>query len=218
MVNDGTLRLADLAEVAGTTRDAVRNMQNFQRTPWPEDGKPAGTHRRYDAGHALRIVLMEMLVAQGLTQATAAEDLQSQSFVIDRFVAAQDAHRQIAPLFVYSLRVAHEDTWTGPRWTPTVGGTGTAEEILDFVRFAFDRTGHERPDEDHPDRVTRQIGGPWLAVAPLAEAWRLLRYRARRAGYAIDGRRIVRVTTEPGRDRATEIGIDPANIGDEDEA
>lgn len=192
-MNRGTVRLSDLSRITGRTPEGIRSLQKREWTPWDEDIFSEATQRRYDSTHALGLVLQEMLAAQGLTAEFAAEVLRGDAHNLSRFFGEVEAGQAMTPRFVAVLSVALQDDF-GVFWRPTLlAGMGTRDELANAFRAALDATGRTR---EAPKGTERQIGGPNVAVASINEAYRLLKSRAEAAGFAIDGRRILRLATD----------------------
>lgn len=191
-----TVRLADLASITGRTRDAIRALQNTGATPWDDEAFPKQGYRRYDGLHALTLVLQEMLTAQGISASQAAEFVNAQLANVERFLNELQTG-DMTPRFVAAIYVAEEDDF-GTQWLPVVyWGTGTADELMDA--FAGELKATSKTVEKRGVAGTvRRIGGPHVSVAPISEAYRLLRHRAEAAGFMVDGRRIFRI--EQGED------------------
>lgn len=181
-----TIRLSDLAAITGTTRDAIRDAQRLARTPWDEEEFSDAKQRRFGGAHALAMILLEMLAAQGFVLADAAEHVRTQMGVIRRFLddaaygSAQDA-------VLVAARVPVFDSLTGARWVNHVSTEwGAAEDIGGWVTEQIGKIGRVVTTRDGNSTV-RTIGGPHLAVASVAEAYRTLKARAEQAGYIVDG-------------------------------
>jgi len=188
-----TVRLSDFASITGRSRDAIRGLQNTGSAPWDDDAFPEKGYRRYNGQHALALVIAEMLTAQGVNASDASEFVISQSGNIGRFLDEVEAGAGITPRFIAAIYVAEEDSFMGVRWTPTVyWGTGTADELQGAIIGAIDGVGREKTIRNGQSTI-RQIGGPHVSVAPISEAYRLLRNRAEASGFIVDGRRIMRI-------------------------
>ena len=193
-----TVRLDVLAKINGRfTREAIRDMEKAETTPWDDDGFPEDGYRRYDGSHALSLVLLDMLTArepegkfQGISIADSAETVVMAQHLIGKFLDAVEAHHQGPHLFVWRLSLLIEDSLTGVYWRREEGTEGTAEEIARAVQSSLEQVDQVRTDED--GRSKRLIGGPYLSVASITEAYRLLQHRARQAGYVVIGRSICR--------------------------
>lgn len=188
-----TVRLADLASITGRTRDAIRALQNTGATPWDDEAFPEQGYRRYDGFHALTLVLQEMLTMQGISASQAAEFVNAQMANVERFLKELQTG-DIIPRFVAAVYVAEEDD-LGTHWFPIVyWGTGTTDELMDTLAGVLKSTSATVEKRRFGKEVTvRQIGGPHVSVAPISEAYRLLRHRAEAAGFMVDGWRIFRI-------------------------
>ena len=193
-----TVRLDVLAKINGRfTREAIREMQKAETTPWDDAGFPEDGYRRYDGSHALSLVLLDMLTArepegkfQGISVADSAETVVMAQHLIGKFLDAIEDHHQGPHLFVWRLSLLIEDSLTGVYWRREEGTEGTAEEIAHTVQRSLEQAVQVRTDES--GRTKRLIGGPYLSVASITEAYRLLQHRARQAGYVVIGRSICR--------------------------
>ena len=193
-----TVRLKALAEINGRfTREAIREMQKAETTPWDDDGFPEDGYRRYDGSHALSLVLLDMLTARepegkfrGLSISDSAETVVMAQHLIGTFLDAIEDHHQGPHLFVWRLSLLIEDSLTGVYWRREEGTEGTAEEIARAVQSSLEQVDQVRTDED--GRSKRLIGGPYLSVASITEAYRLLQRRARQACYVGIGSSICR--------------------------
>lgn len=187
-----TVTMGDLGPITGRTRDAIRNMQNRGCTPWDDEAlRQPGKVRRYSGEHALALVVCEMFEAQGFNVADAAEFVRAQSRVIALFLdELEQAPQAPQPRFVVALLMAVSDGLTAARWEKQIPvGYGTKAETEDLIIGNLERVGREVATRQGATSK-RYIGGPHVAVAPVAEAYRLLTERARAAGYVIEGRRI----------------------------
>lgn len=180
-----------LGTITGRTPDQLKNMGRLPTPPWEDDEFQEGKRRQYDASHALRLILMETLTEQGASMSGAAEAVSYQASAIARFLAAVEAHEPLPALFVGHLRYKSEDR-TGARWTSRSMGLTTAEEISEAVAGVLSAMGTTTTGRI-PERI---VAGPSLAVASIGEGYRLLKERAAAAGYAVDGRSILRVVAD----------------------
>ncbi len=193
-----TVRLNALARINGRfTREAIREMEKAETTPWDDDGFSEDGYRRYDGSHALSLVLLDMLTArepegkfQGISVADSAETVVMAQHLIGKFLDAIEDHHQGPHLFVWRLSLLIEDSLTGVYWRREEGTEGTAEEIARAVQSSLEQVDQVRTDEG--GRTKRLIGGPYLSVASITEAYRLLQHRARQTGYVVIGRSIRR--------------------------
>ena len=196
------IRLAELATITGRTRESIRNITKARHTPWDESVFGDAGQRRYDGGHALALVVMEMLTEQGFRLREAAEAVATHKKVLAAFldeVEASDNPAGCAERFVAGMRVCEEDDQTGRLWYPFFSfAGGDAEGILHAVSQQIARTG-ETSLSHGGKRLNRRIGGPHLAIAPVKECYLILRDRASRAGYEIVGRNIQKEAPEAGQ-------------------
>ena len=195
------IRVGDLAEITGTTKDAIQNYHRDDNVPWYDDFTGEG-HRRYGGHEALCLILNEILRAQGCSVTLAAAFVRDQSRLVAEFLDEVEAGRARKPRFILGLRMATEDSLFGLRWESLHhgGGDGSLDSVLDIVRAQALRVGTEwgtRKDRDgNPQTIERTIGGPWVAMAEIGEAYRLLQLRARQTGFVVDGRSILKLATE----------------------
>jgi hypothetical protein len=191
-----TVRLTPLSAITRRPVEAIRNIQKSKDAPWYDEGFHDGAQRRYTGYEALALVLAESLMAQGCNVALAGEFVRAHQKAIDLFLDEVEGAHSITPRFVFALQMAIEDDWTGPNWIPTILlGTGTSDEVQDCYVMALNSVGRVRPTRD--GRTTqRVIGGPWTATVSIPESYRLLRLRAKAAGYLVDGRSIFKISDE----------------------
>lgn len=180
-----TVFLSDLARISGRTRDAIRNMQNRDGTPWDDADFADMPRRRYGVKHALSLILCELLEAQRITAPDAAKFVESQQSVVSKFLA-QMADGEAAPRFV-AAAYAGEEINGLVTWSPIfLAGYGTAEEITDLFSGELASTGREKNRVRLGEEiVSRRVGGPLVAVASVQEAFRILTVRAAKAGFAM---------------------------------
>lgn len=188
-----TVPLASLAEITGRTRESLRNAQNQGRTPWDDDKFAGVTQRRFSGEEALAVVLAEMLESFGFLAADAAEFVRGHRRIIAMFLDELEAGDVPVARLVVGLRMPVEDSLIGVTWERGfVVGSGTLEEAEDFIAGFMHKIGTEKPRAGAPDRHVRYIGGLHVAVASVNEAYRLLQLRAKRAGFTVAGRTIVK--------------------------
>lgn len=180
-----TVGFTNLLNVTSWTTDQLKRIGRLRAQPWGEGEFEEGKRRRYDASHALRLVLVEGLMSQGVPMENASEVVAEHGRIIDRFFDALAAGQEPPPLFVSRLRVQEElagvAAWMSWRMD-TMGAT--PEAIGGAVRDILENMGK-------PNGRARVVGGPDLSVVSIAEAYRLLRQRARDAGFVVDGRSIL---------------------------
>ena len=192
-----TVFLSDLARISGRTRDAIRNMQNRDGTPWDDDEFADQSRRRYGVKHALSLILCEFLESQRITATDAARFVKSQRSVVSRFLsdlAAGDA----TPRFV-TAAYAGDEAEGRVIWTPIfLASYGTAEEVSDLFAGELGRIGSEKTRNKFGDEITvRRVGGPIVAVASMQEAFRILKIRAAMAGFEPTGEGFKRIDGNP---------------------
>lgn len=191
-----TVRLSPLSEITGRPVEAIRNIQKADNAPWYEEDFPESPQRRYSAYHALGLILAEMLMAQGCTVALSGEVLRAHKVALNLFLDEVENSNPITPRFVLALQTAIEDEWTGPRWESTIlSGSGTMEEVQAYIAKALSRVGNVMTTRKGRTKE-RIIGGPWVATASIPEAYRLLKQRAKAAGYLIEGRDIFKIASD----------------------
>jgi hypothetical protein len=192
-----TVNFSALAAITRRTPDQIKALNRADCPLWTDadfPGATEGKRRRYDASHALRVLLVEALTSRGETTDRAVEAVTSQANVIDLFLS-ELAEGRAQPRFILLLTMVEEDSMFGARFGHDVrGGYGTPEEIGAAITAGLARVG--RTVETRDGRSTRRtIGGPFAAVASVNECFRLLKLRAEAAGYLIDGRRILPLGT-----------------------
>ena len=190
-----TVRLAALAEITSRSRDIIRSMQNKKETPWDDEEFEQGQQRRYSGYHAISLVLAEILAAQGCTAAEAAEFVRNHKLPITLFLDEVENSAAATSRFVLAMKIGVEDEWAGFQWQSyTLMGAGTEEEVSNAISRAISGVGRVR--ETRKGRTSERIVcGPWVAIASIPEAYRILRKRAENAGFLIDGRRIGRLAS-----------------------
>lgn len=188
-----TVRLEPFAQITRHTKEAVRNRHKLGDTPWNDDEFGDTGQRRYSGYHALALVLSEIVIAQGCTVALAGEFLRAQAFVVNLFLDEIENGQTITPRFVLAMQSAVEDDATGASWMPQfLAGMGTLGEVNGAIQDAIQQVGTVREARDGRSK-TRIIAGPWIALASIPEAYRLLKQRAEAVGFGIDGRRIYKL-------------------------
>lgn len=186
-----TVMLSNLALITRRPVDTIRNMLNRDGTPWRDEELKGEGHRRYAGKHALSLILCEMLESQGFSVPNAAEIVREQSRVADLFLADLESEDEAQPRFVLALRMAVEDSLTGAYWQgASYVNRGTLEEVQASIASSLNSIGRVYTDEG--GGTQRTIGGPHIAVAPVAEAYRLLQLRAKAAGFTVAGNQIVK--------------------------
>ena len=137
-----------------------------------------------------------MLRKQGCTVSLAGEFTRAHKGAINLFLDDIEADRPAEPRFVLALQTCIEDSLAGTRWRPTLLiGTGTEEEIVRTFRAALQKAG--ATDKTRKGATEeRMIGGPWVVCVPIGEAYRLLKQRAKVAGYVVDGRAIYKIAAQ----------------------
>lgn len=194
-----TVRLEELAALSGIARDSIKDCQKVNRTPWDDSEFSRDRRRRYDARHAVGLVLREMIAGYGFTLGDAAEAIAFQVDVIDRYLNAAQAGGA-AEAYIVAARIPVLDSLTGARWKPHFADDwGTADAIATFLREGLARVGRVRKTRDGQTEE-RIIGAPHLGVANMSEAYRILKARAERAGFVIDGRRIFAIAQADSED------------------
>lgn len=190
-MSEFTVRLKAAANITQRSRESLRNGQKSADEPWYQDAFPEGQHRRYNGEHLLRLIIMEMLVKQGCEMALAAEFVRTQGGAVTLFLDEVEKFQPITGRFVWGLQVADEDSWTGTRFTPHLHlGAGTCNELVAHFQSALLSIGKIDPARDGRSE-TRHIGGPWVAVASIPEAYRILKLRAADAKFVVDGIKIL---------------------------
>ena len=187
-----TVRQAELGEITGRSRNTIRDMQAQGRTPWNDVKFFDVTQRRFSTEEALALVLCEMLENSGFVARDAAEAVLCQLKAVELFLKDVEAGGDVAPRLVLALRMPVEDSLTGFFWEGLCpGGEGTPEEIEGEIAGNIARIGTNKTRDEGQSR-RRYIGGPHVGVASVGEAYRLLQYRAKRLGFTVAGKAIVK--------------------------
>lgn len=190
-----TVRVADLANVTGWTREAIRNMSRDGSAPWWEEDFPEGQHRRFNGEHALALVVQSILIEQGLTAAVAGEAVREQIGAIRAAIEAADAQKDLPRTLIASVQVCEDHEITGFCWVPIARGGGYEPDdlVLEVTRLIGSNGSVSRQGK----YIVRQVAGPRVASIPVAEAYLILCHRALASGYRIDGRSIIRADDLP---------------------
>lgn len=200
----GTVRLTALSDLTRRPREAIRNAQKAGAAPWDDTQFDEGTQRRYDAFHALGLLLAEALMAQKCSMDLAGEFVRAHALAINIFLDEVTAGVPIIPRFVLGMQRAVEDSWTGGGWEPVLLiGTGTLDEVQREICAVLSSVGNETVSRGG-NSTKRIIGGPWIATVSIPEMYRLLKMRAEAAGFIVDGRRIFKVAKEEQDSEAEE--------------
>lgn len=186
-----TERQEVVAQITGRSVASIRHMQAHRYAPWFDEEFETGKHRRYSAQHALALVLAEMLTKQGITAEDASEFVRHHTEHVVRFLGKTEQGEAAEPESVIALYEGIEDSLTGPRWQKSLGFGGTDEVVQAVFASALARVGKTRERDN--GRTLRNFGGTKLAVASIPEAYRVLKSRAKAAGFGIDGRRIYKL-------------------------
>lgn len=190
-----TVRVADLASITGWTREAIRNMSRDGAAPWWESDFPDGQHRQFNGEHALALVIQSVLIEQGLTAFVAGEAVRSQIAAVRAALDAVDAGTDLPQTLVALVQVCEEHEVSGICWMPILRTGGyEPDELVEEVRRRLAGNARVSRQGEH---LVRQVAGPRVASVPVAEAYLILCARARRAGYTILGRSIVRADSLP---------------------
>ena len=200
------VRLSAFAEITRHTRDMIRNRENKGDAPW-RDAAPDGGQRRYNAFHGTALILSEMLTAQGVSLADAGVCVRTQEAALSAVFKAINEGRP-EDRFVTAMYDCEEDPIAGPRWilTPYSLGAGTAEEIAAAVASSLGKVGQDLYMTSRYGPA-RRIGGPHLSVASVLEAYRLLKIRAKEAGYIVDGLDIHKIAKGEDEDAGSENSV-----------
>ncbi len=193
-----TVRVAHLASITGWTREAIRNMSRDGAAPWCENDFPDGQHRQFSGEHALALVIQSVLIEQGLTAFVAGEAVRTQIAAIRAALDAADGGADLPKTLVALVQVCEEHEVSGICWMPILRTGGyEPDELVEEVRRRLAGNGRVSRQGKH---LVRQVAGPRVASVPISEAYLILCARARRAGYAIQGRNIVRSDSLPEAD------------------
>jgi len=192
-MGDETVKLQELADASGRSRNIIRNRQNKRDQPWLEEGREDGERRSYSALHALCLVIDELLVKQGFQAAQAAECIRAQEPNIRLSLDEIAQAREPEPRVVAAIAELVEDSWTGLRFDlQPYFGDGTVEAVQTVIANRL--AGMGRIVQTRGGRSTeRKVGGPQLAVVSILEAYRIAQERAQAAGFQIEGYAITRV-------------------------
>lgn len=184
-----TVRIGALSDITGRSMETLRVLIKTDSAPWGTGGFEDRHHRRFGGQHALAVVLMELLSAQGVDLSVAAQVVRHNELTVERFLDAVE-RRETPP------RSLIADVWTirhsasrGTFVDRPIQLLSTDDDVVGAVAAALAGIGKDWPSDQ--ESASRQIAGPWLIVASVAEAYRLLQLRADRAGYVVDGRRIL---------------------------
>jgi hypothetical protein len=196
-----TVRASDLAAIL--EHKSVATIQNPEKNgcaPYLNEEFEEGAQRRYNAEHGTKLVLVESLRAQGATVEHAGRVVRNNDRAIKKFFDEVTADLPVTPRFVLAMKVMVEDTITGTAWhNHDLHGYGTEAEVCEAIASEVKRIGIVRevnsPNRDPalPKRLERYVGGPWVVVQSIPEAYRLLKARAKAKGYIIDGRAIYKI-------------------------
>ena len=197
-----TIRASTLASILGHNTSApIQNPERTADAPYTDEDFGDGAQRRYSGEHALKLMVVECLRAQGCSVASAGEFVRCHATPIKMFLDEIEADKPVTQRFVLAMQTLHEDT-LGSHWFATIlAGTGTEAEIIRTIAAAMQKVGTITKiyNGKHEERA---VGGPWVAMQSIPEAYRLLRQRARAKGYVIDGRSINKITNETEGDEA----------------
>ncbi|MFC5738045.1 hypothetical protein [Sinirhodobacter huangdaonensis] len=192
-----TVRLDPLSKITHRPKEAIRNIQKGKDAPWHDEEEFGdATQRRYTGFHALALVLAEMIGAQGCSVSLTGEFMRAHKSAINKFLDEIEGDLPPKPRFVLALQTAIEDEWVGITWQPMIlCGYGSVEEVESAIAAEIAKVGRviETRDGRVKDRV---VGGPWIALASIPEAYRLLRQRAKAEGYMIEGRQIFKIADD----------------------
>lgn len=185
-MEDSTIRLTPLAVLTGSTRNKVRNMQNFRETPWNEPDRAPGQHRAYGTRHALGLLIAESLTAQGLTNAEAGEAVRMHEAAIELFLDDVDAGATPAQRMVAMTKNLWRFADTGESWEPTwIIGTGTPQEVARVLEGELLQAGRGRKVDG---KWQWHLKGPFLACQSINASYDELKARAERLGFILGGR------------------------------
>jgi len=185
-MGDGTVKLQELADASGRSRNIIRNRQNKRDQPWNEDGREDGERRSYSGLHAVALVIDELLVKQGFQSAQAAECIRAQEanirLSLDEIMQGQEP----APRVVAAIAEVVEDSWVGLRVDlQPYFGDGSVEALQAAIAIRLGGMG--RAVQTRGERSTERKVGAQLAVASILEAYRIAQDRAQAAGFRIEG-------------------------------
>lgn len=189
----GTVRLMAFAEITGATRDSIRNIQKTGDTPWDDSDFPEEGQRRYTGYHALARVMADLLHAQGFAMSLAAEVVRAHTSCLRQFLDAISNGQTSPDLAVAGMIMTEFDEWAGYSSMPFLNAGGSPSDIEDNFRRQLALLG---TTTTHRGRKVTVVYGPQSAVVPVAMAYRILRDRARTAGYIVDGYEIFAVESE----------------------
>lgn len=195
---ENTVRASTLAAIMGhNTAAPIQNPEKSGDAPYCDDDFGKGLQKHFTGAHALKIMLVEGLRAQGCSVALAGERVRAHASPVKMFLDEIEADKPITQRFVLAMQTAAEDSLTGvTRWWPSiVPETGTQDEVIETFASAVRQIGTISLARKGLTEE-RKVCGPWAAIQSIPEAYRLLRQRARAKGYVIDGRSINKVTDE----------------------
>ena len=196
MQND--LTASEAAPLMGLTDEGLRNKAKRDETPWTEEGRIAGTHRRYGVFHLVGYAAGEMLVAQGLSWSQAAMVMCSVEQNVRNFVEQRGIDETSEKTFVLSKRQQVFDEFTdGFRWEPVFPATfGPRPEIEAAISADLGKVGSSRLRSFPAGGGFKERTIMWhFAPICLDEAYWMARSRAARCGYRIEGSKISRIET-----------------------
>jgi hypothetical protein len=179
-----TVGFSDMAAITGRTLDQLKGFGRFTPPLWDDSDFEAGKRRRYDASHALAVVLVEVLTARGEPMASAVRTVSDQRGVIEAFFSDMSVPRFVMTMATVIKRPG------GPRSfeEQAFAWYGTPDEVADQIKGAlaqavrYHHTGHGAA-----------VSAIYAQIASVGDAYDLLRERARVAGYRIEGRNILQI-------------------------
>ena len=191
------LRTSELAKILGmNTATPIHNAEANDQAPYWETDYSAGGQRRYTGEHALAWLLAELLRGQGLSVGMAGAAVARHSKVIALFLNDVEAQQPSEHLFVLDILFCVEDSLTGGhRWESQGSYGDTQASVQGQMVVALGRAG-EVVSTRNGRTQERKVAGPWVAVASIPEAYRLLCQRAREAGYVVAGRSVLKIAAE----------------------
>lgn len=186
-----SIRMTPAADISNKTRDAFRMMETRSIAPWSRDDFPKDAKQRtYSGFHLLVLAAMEQGSVQGLPEGRVAEFIRFNPGPFKRFLekvsrGEEPGDTVTFPLFFEGIM----EEFTGFRWQPlNIFGGGSAKEAANAYEDALNRVGTEITcGHGNKEYAGRIVCGPQVATVNIAEAYRMLKIRARSKGFIVDG-------------------------------
>ena len=190
------LTASEAAPLMGLTDEGLRNKTKRDETPWTEEGRVAGTHRRYGVFHLVAYAAGEMMVSQGLNWQQTAESVGSVEAKIRDFVEQHGPDEALEKTFILSERQQVFDEFTDSfRWEPVFPATfGSLAEIEVAISADLGKIGtaRKRSAPESGNYMVRTIMWHFAPIC-LDEAYGMAKARAKHHGYLIEGDKISKI-------------------------